>query len=117
MADLLLFVLAAVGMTHIVVDGTIFDPVRTWAEKPIKWTIPFKRFFDWVKTKLSNIMGCHQCCGFWCGVVVALIFLTYNPLMLLLYGCASSIMSMWARGYLDSLEAQTVLLTEDLDEH
>lgn len=43
-------------MTHILVKGSIF-------ETPRNWLIVKSRFME-------GILTCHQCCGFWVGMLV-----------------------------------------------
>ena len=53
---LLTFILVCWGFTHILVKGKIFDGPRDW--------LIVKSQF------LEGILTCHQCCGFWVGMVV-----------------------------------------------
>ena len=64
--NLVLFILGVVGMTHIIVDSEISEPVHKW----IKPRCP-----SWLA-----IMDCYQCAGFWCGLALGLMLLSYNPL-------------------------------------
>jgi hypothetical protein len=58
-----LFCLAVIGITAIIVDGTVFDEVR-----------------DWLATKLPeelcDVFTCHQCMGTWVGLGCGLILNT-----------------------------------------
>lgn len=92
----LFFAVAVIGFTHILVDSSLFQPVR-----------------DWLKTKLHpyvyGILECYQCCGFWCGIIVSLILLSYNPFNVFLGGCAGSFLAVWGANYLNYLEAKSIV--------
>ena len=77
--NLILFVFSVIGMTNIVVDSTIFAPVRNWTK--IK------------HPKIGELMTCHQCSGFWCGLVCGSILGSINPLVIFAYGCAGSFLA------------------------
>lgn len=82
-------------MTHIIVDGSIFDAFRKWLDHrnlllkmqdkvdrsemprifrymflPIKYTGTFIQF---IKTKIQQLIACHMCSGFWSGFIIAAI--------------------------------------------
>ena len=63
--DFFIFLIAAVGMTHIMVDGWIFIWWRNWLEK---WSTFFHKMFT-----------CYQCFGFHAGWSLSLL---WNPLPL-----------------------------------
>lgn len=89
--NLTLFVLGVIGMSHIVVDSEISEPVHEWIK-------PRSRF-------LADLMDCHQCSGFWCGVLLASVLLSYNPLVCFAAGCAGSFLAQLGYWTLDALEA------------
>ena len=77
--DLLYFVLAAYGLTQILVYGTIFDSVRP------------------TKGKLGELFHCPLCLGFWVGIFLwalngqtELFNFDYNILTAFLCGCLSA---------------------------
>lgn len=104
MTTMLMFIFAAIGMAHIMVDGTIFHPFKLWLEKgpgeigepPKRWSLAWfrdkiywgrvkrtcDRLFYWGKGKLLALMSCYQCSGFWAGAAVgtAMSFLGADPL-------------------------------------
>jgi hypothetical protein len=100
MIELLVFLFASIGMAHIMVDGTIFNPFKTWLAAPSKW-----KFLTWCKGKLLNLMNCYQCSGFWAGLFTGLmmwangsdpLYATHGwsiiPIMFV-YACAGSFAS------------------------
>ena len=54
--SVLIFLLCSWGLTHILVVGSIF-------EFPRNWLIIRSSF-------LHGILTCHQCCGFWVGLLL-----------------------------------------------
>lgn len=85
MEFLLLFCLASVGLTAILVDGVIFAQVRNWVAQEAQ-----ARRDQRPKTKKSSksgsqssvfefiesILSCYQCCGFWSGLFCGIFLLT-----------------------------------------
>jgi len=76
--NLTLFILAVVGLTHIVVDAEISEPVHAW----IKPRFPV----------VARIMDCQQCAGFWCGLLLGPV-VSWNPLVWLVCGFAGSFLA------------------------
>lgn len=89
--SLILFILAVVGLTHIVVDSEISRPVHEWIE-------PRSRL-------VAKVMDCYQCSGFWCGLVLGPILVSYHPPVWIACGCAGSFLAQLGWLVLDSLEA------------
>ncbi len=87
---LVLFILGVIGATHIVVDSTLMEPVHEWIKPRSPW--------------LAELMDCYQCAGWWCGVVLGLMLLSYNPLVVFAAGCAGSFLAQLGWLTLDSLE-------------
>jgi hypothetical protein len=119
----LLGLLAAVGMSHLFVDGTIFDWLRKILIEKYKVTRP------WVLTLIS----CYQCTGFWTGALMGLflqpiswglfdhlwwfVALLFSlPLWLVvtpfIFGCAASYLSMAAAAFLNYLDAPAIMAAE-----
>lgn len=94
MTPFLLFMLSAVGMTFIIVDSTIMEPVRL----RLKQILP---------EYIYKVFECYQCSGFWCGIISGLILLTHNIFELILCGCAASFLSVLFANILNYLEINT----------
>lgn len=88
--NLLLFVLGVIGMTHIVVDSEISEPVQEW----IAPRLPV----------VARVMDCYQCAGFWCGIILGLASLSHRPCIVFAAGCAGSFLAQLGWLVLDSLE-------------
>ena len=85
MVEFLLFCIATVGMTSIIVQGVIFLPFRrfigNWAERVHQDReqkahaanqIPRWSLIEW----FNELINCAQCTGFWCGLFCGLFLLT-----------------------------------------
>ncbi len=78
--NFVLFCFATIGMTNIIVDSNIFEPIRNW-------------FKDIAPEKIYDLITCHQCCGTWCGFLCGAILLTSNIWVILCCGCAGSFLA------------------------
>lgn len=98
----ILVILAGIGLSHLVVDGSIFSRPRGW----IVSNGP-----DWLK----KLVTCYQCTGFWTGLITGLIsgiFINEWTAELagryfaipLFYGFAVSYLSMSAAAMLNYLD-------------
>ena len=134
MVNLLLFLISAMGLTHIIVDSSI-------AEKPVEWLkkkLPDKIL--WFNPK--EALDCHQCTGFWAGLFCSAIFgipwvefgLIVNAsnwagwisllvvwavwvfLRWFLCGCASSVVCLWVSHYFTYLQARAIIDLGDMEE-
>ena len=73
MVDFLIFCMATVGLTAILVDGKIFAPFREWLEKRARSPKDRRTWCGF----LLDILTCYQCCGFWSGLFCG-VFLTVS---------------------------------------
>ena len=103
MNQTVLFILASIGMTHIIIDGSIFEFLRNW----IKKNLP---------QKLAQLFQCYMCLGFWCGIFISFLIFKENIFYIFACGCASSILSQFTAIIFNLLEAATIKLTSNLDE-
>jgi len=97
-AQLGFFVLAVIGMTHIIVDSSLFQPVRDWIKN--KWH-PF----------FSRIIECYQCCGTWVGFFATFWLISWHPAVILLGGCAASFLAYSAAVLLTYFESQSAVVS------
>src|SRR6185503_2384959 len=58
-----LYVLAAVGMSHILADASVIAPFKLWLSGKN----------NWFGKKLLEMLNCYQCNGFWSGFAVAVL--------------------------------------------
>jgi hypothetical protein len=72
--ELILFAIATIGLTNILVSGKIFDDKHLGTRK-------------WAKRQLgsySDLLDCHECTGFWSGLLMGfLLFSFWNPCVLI----------------------------------
>lgn len=60
MTNILIILLAAVGLNFIITEGTIFAAVREWIRNHApEWT--------------AELSSCPQCMGFWTGITIELV--------------------------------------------
>ncbi len=125
MLNFVLFVLATIGLSSILVESVIFEPFRQWLKTPnvdviqfikskllkiIQWLkAPNVGVIQFIKSKLSKIFSCFQCMGFWTGLFCGLILVSFNPFVILCCGFAGSFLSPFASTLINYLEAQTLI--------
>ncbi len=91
-----LFCLAVVGLTNIVVDSTLFAPVRSWLKTR-------------VRPGLFKLVECKQCCGTWAGFLCGLCLVSTNPPVVLACG--------WAGAFLAPAADQVMTLADHLTKY
>jgi hypothetical protein len=87
--NLILFILSVIGLTHIVVDSEIMEPVQKWFTPRVPC--------------IARIMDCHQCAGCWCGLVLGPV-VSWNPLLWVVCGFAGSFLAQLGYWMLEALE-------------
>lgn len=98
--NFIMFILSTIGMSHIIVDSVIMEWFRVFVKsKSIKLGIP----------GFGGVVDCYLCCGTWCGFLMGLIWLSYNPFQVLACGCAGGFISNFAAVMLNWLEAATIV--------
>ena len=108
MVNLLLFCLAVIGLTGILVESTLFAPVREWikaaseAEPPTSINKQFWCF-------LTQMLSCFQCCGVWTGWFCGFCLFYPNIPMIFMAGFAGSFLASWSTTYLYYLQARSVI--------
>lgn len=116
---LILFMCASVGLTCIVVDSVIADPFRrfvNWGcisllrklncQPSSPWYTQTAR---WFLEKPPEALDCHQCSGFWCGLICGYILISPNFLVVFMCGFASSALSMMTVQYRVYLEHNSMV--------
>lgn len=99
--EIFLFSLGVVGMTHIIVDASIFQWLRDYMDA---------KFPD----KVSKLIHCYQCSGFWCGLFCGwAAFSVISWQQLFLAGCAGSLLANFMAIYMNYLEAKTIITLDD----
>lgn len=85
MVMLIMFVLSTIGLTNILVHGSIFDFIRNPLRDLLK------------KINKDYMLDCYECVGFWAGLICGLIFF-FQPMwstvfIVLSCGWAGSLLS------------------------
>jgi hypothetical protein len=97
LGNVVLFIIATAGMANLIITGN--GP----------WNI-LLHFRNWSLKHSPNLLGeivvCHQCCGFWSGLFCGWAFLTNDPILVFVCGCAGSFVAPWGAIYLNVLESQ-----------
>jgi hypothetical protein len=102
--EIILFILGVVGMTHIIVDASIFQWLRDYMDKHLP-------------EKVSKLIHCYQCTGFWCGGFCGWAAFTNLTLsQIFLAGCAGSLLANFMAIYMNYLEARTIINLEHKEE-
>lgn len=98
---LVLFALAVVGMTNIIVDpATIMAPARDFIDKHgPKW--------------LVKLVSCYQCTGTWVGFLCGYMLISDRIPVVFLCGMAGSFIATMSAAYMNYLEAQSIVGVED----
>lgn len=100
MINLILFLVGSVGMTHIIIDGSIFDKPRRF----LKNNLP---------EYLHNLFECYMCCGFWCGVIMGSLIITDKIPLIFACGCTASALSHLHATVLNTLESISIKYTNN----
>lgn len=106
LGTVLLMLMAGVGMTTIIVEGEIFVPVKNLLEKFMP------KFF-------MKMLNCHQCCGFWSGLIMSFFFMQptdWTSLQAILdlgknfaAGCAVSMLAVFWATIMIFIESKTTI--------
>lgn len=102
--QIILFIFACIGATHIIVDGQIFEPIRNLAKK-------------YLPNKMYYMFECYQCAGVYAGWLCgALVFTDVSIWQILACGFAGSFLANFAAMTMNYLEAQTIINIEKGDD-
>jgi hypothetical protein len=108
MVNLVLFCMASIGLTCIILESNIFAPIRNL----LSHILP---------TKVYEVFECHQCMGTWVGFLVGFFLMGHSFIMVLCCGFAGSFLTtayhrlfVLAEEYV--LSQTQMVLPEDKDE-
>jgi uncharacterized iron-regulated membrane protein len=102
---MILFMLASIGMTNIIVESYIFSGIRDFVKK-------------WFPEKISRVLDCHTCSGFWCGIICGIFCFWPNISVLQIFccGCAASFLASFFYYLTSLIEAKSVVYMPPTDE-
>jgi hypothetical protein len=95
--NLFLFVFGSVGLTFILVDSEIAEPIRNFAEK----------YFPW---KFKTVFHCYLCTGVWAGFFIGSLTVVNSVGTFISCGFTTGIISMFAAAILNLIEAKTIVI-------
>lgn len=112
--NLFMFVVSVIGMSHIIVDGSIMQTFRD-VVKGIAKNLRME--------KLGTVVDCYMCAGTWCGFLMGYVWLVepvwqLNTLFINVFeifgcGCAGGFLSNFAAVLMNYLEAGTIINMND----
>jgi len=105
---LILFVISTIGMTHIIVDGSIMDGFR----RLVKKTATLLRV-----PKFGSVVDCYLCAGTWCGFAMGWTLISQNIFIVLACGFAGAFLANFGAVFLNLLEAMTIVSLPDKDDN
>lgn len=98
---LVIFALATVGLTNIIVDpATIVRPFRDFVDK-------------WFPGSLAKLFSCYQCSGTWVGFLCGYLLISHEPWTVFMCGMAGSYLATISATYMNYLEAKSIVGVED----
>lgn len=98
---LVVFALATIGLTNIIVDpATIMQPVRDLIDK---WCHPW----------LAKLFSCYQCAGTWVGFLCGYLLVGVEPWVVFLCGMAGSYLATMSATLTNYLEARSIVGVEE----
>ena len=96
MVAFILFVLATIGLTYILVDSKVLD------DDHLGWRSTFQGWLG----KYKDLLECYACTSFWTGLVMGLLFITWNPFYILGCGFAGTCLGHLYRNVMDLIESK-----------
>lgn len=100
-SNLILFAMATVGLTNIIVDpATIAKPFRDFVDT---------RCHPWI----AKLFSCYQCTGTWAGFLCGYLLVGRDPWVVFLCGMAGSYLCTMSATYMNYLEARSIVGVED----
>ncbi len=118
---LFILIMGSVGMAHIIVDSKIMSSWRKKMEDS-DWIIPL------IDKKVGEMVNCHQCMGFWTGILGSILMtpyfdlqwtlfaVLYYPALIFLVGCATSLLSVMSVSLIGWLNFSISIPLEDFNE-
>ena len=104
MTNLLLFAVATIGLTNILVHGKIMDAlgIRQWIK-------------NHTNDHISSMFDCYECTGFWAGLICGAFFACPLWWTLPLYGFAGGVLAQTYTDAMYLLRSRIEYIVEDND--
>lgn len=108
--NLILFGLATIGLSNILVHGKILDVIKFFGKSIRQWlTTP---------SFMSELLSCYECTGFWSGLIIGSLF--FDPSRwyeIFLYGFAGSVLSQFYSEVIYLLRSKTDFVLNEENEN
>lgn len=105
MTTLILFALATVGLTNILVHGVIFDHIKIAGRSVRQWM----HYWDWSK----SLFTCYECTGTWAGFLCGWLVVSSHWSMILACGFAGAFLSAWNNLLFEWLNSKIEFIFDD----
>lgn len=105
---LILFLLATIGLTNILVHGVILDEIKIFKSSIREWLHSIKF--------IEKVLSCYECTGAWAGLgtgVITLLSDKFPWLKLLLFVFAGSVVSAFYSEFIFMIRSKTDFVVED----
>jgi hypothetical protein len=112
MENLLIFIIATIGLTNILVHGKVLDEIKVCKRSVREWL----QYFNFTKELLS----CYECTGWWSGLLLGLVFvfgIGQNPFYLIMYPFAGSVVSAFYSELIFMVRSKTDFVVDDQEEN
>jgi uncharacterized transporter YbjL len=114
MEAIILFILGTVGLAHVIIDGSIMQWFRDGI-KNVSAKLAKMLNLDGLK-RLGDVVDCYLCCGVWCGFLMGLIWISYNPFKVFACGLAGGFLASFSATVMNYLEAQSIVHMDEKHE-
>ena len=94
--NLIIFVIAVIGMVNIIVESKLMEPIRILAQL-------------YVHPKIYSLMECYQCAGTWVGFLLGAAIISHNPILVFVCGMAGSYLASLNAVFVNYLEANSLI--------
>lgn len=98
--NLVMFFLCTIGMTQIIVDGSILEGFRSFVKSCSK----LLRL-----EHLGSIVDCYLCTGTWCGFFMGYVWISKDPVEIFACGCAGGFLASLGSSVLNWIESATIV--------
>lgn len=104
MFNLIMFIISTIGMCQIVIEGSIMEGFRNIFRK---FTVKIGH------PSFGNLVSCPLCFGMWSGLIMGVIWISFNPFCIFACGCAGSFLCNFTAIMLNYIEAATIINLPD----
>lgn len=103
--NVILFLLATIGFTNIVVHGRVLDLIMIQGKSVRNW------MYNW--TWSEQLFSCYECAGFWTGILCGLAIFPANWYLAIFWGFAGSVAAKTYNDFSDWLTSHILFEVND----